>query len=76
MKQTGAIVSVKWLDNGEVEENLIVSFGTYDEKTDTDGFGRRDEDVFYYAKDVDELCELMVSGNDDFILRSYEVVVS
>lgn len=59
----GAVITYRWNDefpHGEYEG--YVSFGDYDERTNTDGHGHDDDDVFYYSTKADLL---HLSGNPD-----------
>jgi hypothetical protein len=72
-KATGATANVRWSD-GEVCEGVIISFGEYDEATDTDGHGRRDDTVFFYVANEEELRNMMRPyPKADFTVISYEL---
>jgi len=74
----GAHVCIKWLDQLHLPhaiEGAYISFGEYNDETETDGFGNYDEQILYYANDVDELKQLMDADKtpSDFIVTSYEL---
>ena len=77
-KLVGAQACIKWLDQINMPhaiEGAYISFGEYNEETEQDGFGVPDECVLYYAKDEDELKQLMDADKtpSDFIVTSYEL---
>ena len=52
----GANCIIKWLSDGGTEQ-VYISFGNYDEDTETDGFGVPDSVIFGYSDDVDGIAE-------------------
>jgi hypothetical protein len=74
MTATGAVAQVVWQDGGHYA-NAIFSFGEYDEKSGTDGYGRNDDLVFFYVADETELKTLLEPNNGtDFIITGYELL--
>ncbi len=60
----GATALCRWKDTKETAE-LYFSFGSYDETTDTDGFGVYDGNVFFYCSEG-ELTKMVGNSGEDF----------
>ena len=59
--------------NKESPFTAYVSFSTYHEDAQTDGFGIDDDHVFFYVDSEEELNQLMINGTKDFSILSYEL---
>jgi hypothetical protein len=66
------------LDTEDSQVEVYISFGRYDEKSGTDGFGVDDKEIFYYAKNEAELRRLCSKSRKvnkkDFFLLEYWLV--
>lgn len=69
----GADISYSYVDEPDKTWGSYVSFGTYDEATETDSFGVSDDRIFFYFESVEELLAT-VKKPDEFIIRSYEII--
>lgn len=67
----GAVCIIKWHSDGGTEKAYI-SFGNYDEDTETDGFGVPDSAIFGYSDDVDGIRE---AYEHEFAVLDVELVV-
>ena len=68
----GADVLIEWVDTKE-QVTTYFSFGEYIPETETDSFGVLDDSIFYYAKGVDELRQLMTEP-DQFKVIEWELI--
>jgi len=67
----GATCIIKWLSDGGTEQ-VYISFGNYDEDTETDGFGVPDCVIFGYSDDVDGIAE---AYSHEFVVLDVELEV-
>ena len=80
MKAIGANVEYYWGDEtGHPEAERVhyqsyISFGEHDEEDEFDSFGIPDDEIFFYAKDEQELKDNMEYPTEEWILTSYEIV--
>ena len=79
-RYAGALVMRIWDDEqdedpDDVECEVYVSFGEYDEKKNCDSFGVNDDKIFFYCKDEEELKTLAKPNNgNDWFFTSYDLV--
>ena len=57
------IATIKWLDNGNVQDDMILKIGDIEED---------DDDIFFYVKSAHDLELLKIKGVADFVLLSAE----
>ena len=53
------IATIKWLDNQEIQDDMIFKIGDIDED---------DDDVFFYLEDESEIDEFKKEGVNEFII--------
>lgn len=70
-KPIGAQVEIEWLSGGT--ESARVSFGEYNEDTDTDTYGLPDEFIFGYFTQA-ELDEFKTKPFDGYKVLDYELI--
>jgi hypothetical protein len=72
----GAWAIIQWKDT-QAEDEVYISFGTWNENEwngEYDSLGNRDDEVFFYCEDgEEELKSLVGSGNEDFVVLSYDI---
>ena len=72
----GAWAIIQWKDTQQ-EDEVYISFGTWNENEwngEYDSLGNYDDDVFFYCENgEEELKSLVGSGNEDFVVLSYEI---
>jgi hypothetical protein len=57
------VSTIKWLDNGNVQDNMILKIG--DIEAD-------DDDIFFYLESEDELKEYMIEGHHEWLILNIE----
>ena len=67
-KTIGANVTVEWVDD-KTTSTYYFSFGEYDSEKDSDSFGIGDDEIFYYAKGVEELKDLMINPHEFKVIK-------
>lgn len=72
----GAWIYMIWKDDPQLEvHKQYISFGEYDEETETDGFGVPDLNVFYYFDKLEDILNVMMdSTRSEFRIQKYEPV--
>jgi hypothetical protein len=78
----GAWAIIQWKDTQD-ESEVYISFGTWNSigtwnenewNGEYDSLGNRDDEVFFYCEDgEEELKSLVGSGNEDFVVLSYDI---
>jgi hypothetical protein len=53
------IATIKWLDNQEIQDDMIFKIGDIDED---------DDDIFFYLEDESEIDEFKKEGVNEFII--------
>ena len=53
------IATIKWLDNQEIQDDMIFKIGDIDED---------DDDVFFYLEDESEIDDFKKEGVNEFII--------
>jgi hypothetical protein len=53
------IATIKWLDNQNIQDDMIFKIGDIDED---------DDDIFFYLKDESEIDEFKKEGVNEFII--------
>lgn len=73
----GATCTIQWIESMDHSPDLsyerYLSFGEYDEEQNADEFGVPDDDIFFYCSGVDELEDLKVDCDLDFIVIDYKL---
>jgi len=60
MKMKRFIATIKWLDNGCIQENMILQLGNMKEEDD--------DEIFFYLDSEDELEKLKKEGTNDWVI--------
>ena len=70
----GARATIQW--KGEDTTQMVyISLGTWHDDDETDSFGVRDDEVFFYCEGIEELEELSDPNNaEDFVILDYSLV--
>lgn len=66
----GANVVIRWLSDGGTE-SAYISFGEYNEDTNTDSHGIHDDCIFGYAADINDF---ITGFAHDVVLIEYDLV--
>ncbi len=53
------IATIKWLDNKEIQDDMIFKIG---------GFDDDDDDIFFYLEDESEIDDFKKEGANEFII--------
>lgn len=70
----GAQATIQWKGE-DGTEMVYISLGTWHDDDETDSFGVRDDEVFFYCEGIEELEELTDPDNDgDFVILEYSLV--
>lgn len=70
----GAKATIQWKDEDTVQM-VYISLGTWHDDDETDSFGVRDDEVFFYCEGIEELEELSDPNNaEDFVILDYSLV--
>lgn len=56
------VATIKWLDNGTIQEDMIFKVGDIEDD---------DDNIFFYLQSEDEINSLKTEGIEDFIIISY-----
>jgi hypothetical protein len=77
LTKIGAHAVIQWIGQKEAQKAYI-SYGEWDETTDTDGFGVDDSQIFYYARpsEMESLKEYELNRGWHIIKYSEEKEVS
>jgi len=57
------VSTIKWLDNENVQDNMILKIGDIEDD---------DDDIFFYLESEDELKEYMLEGHHEWIILNVE----
>ena len=76
MKVIGATASVLFNDEDTPIEGAYFSFGGEHYENETDSFGVPDSRIFYFVDGEEDLKVLMLHGNGEFKILSYELEVT
>lgn len=70
----GARATIQWKDE-DTAQMVYISLGTWHDDDETDSFGVRDDEVFFYCEGIEELEELSDPNNaEDFVILEYSLV--
>lgn len=65
----GAWCAIKYRDDLDGPYNYeYISFGTYNPATNTDEFGNKDDDVFFYTNGLSGFKRLLKNKGEDFVV--------
>tara|TARA_R110002020_G_scaffold325210_1_gene540857 strand:+ start:510 stop:713 length:204 start_codon:yes stop_codon:yes gene_type:complete len=57
------IATIKWLDNGNIQDDMIFKIGDIEDD---------DDDIFFYLEDENEMEYYKIEGNHDWVILSIE----
>ena len=63
MKTKRYIATIKWLDNGNIQDDMIFKIGDIEDD---------DDDIFFYLEDENEMEYYKIEGNHDWVILSIE----
>ena len=76
-KAIGAYIKVRYNDENNRIANYYASFGTFNEKTDTDSYGVADHEIFHYfddgLKEIKKSVGKKITYDLDCTLLDYEI---